>query len=153
MPTIANYPMAAIEIGKHHKVQNALLIQIADPNTDFIAPANAAMFDDVLQLQFLDIGLDSQQKYLNNGGKLEYIFSDIQAELIAAALQGAFNKQQDVIVHCHAGICRSGAVTEAGLLMGFTLPDNYHYVRIPNTLVFSKLRKQLGFTFSFEGTN
>jgi len=48
----------------------------------------------------------------------------------------------NVIVHCAAGICRSGAVVEAGVVLGF---DDTQTMRIPNTLVKTSILEQLGF--------
>jgi len=47
----------------------------------------------------------------------------------------------NVIVHCIAGLCRSGAVTEVGLMMGFEGGKN---PRMPNTYVKRELMKKLG---------
>jgi hypothetical protein len=50
----------------------------------------------------------------------------------------------NVLVHCHAGICRSGAVVEVGSMMGFTPTDRY---RQPNLRVKNKMMKVLGWTY------
>ena len=50
----------------------------------------------------------------------------------------------NVVVHCHAGICRSGAVVEVATMMGFTATDRY---RQPNLRVKSKMMKVLGHTY------
>jgi len=50
----------------------------------------------------------------------------------------------NVIVHCHAGICRSGAVVEVASMMGFTPTDRY---RQPNMRVKQKMMKVLGWTY------
>jgi L-serine deaminase len=50
----------------------------------------------------------------------------------------------NVVVHCHAGICRSGAVTEVATMMGFTATER---LRIPNMLVKHKMMKVLGLTY------
>lgn len=47
---------------------------------------------------------------------------------------------QDVIVHCHAGIFRSGAVTEVGVMLGFADMKSFRH---PNTLVKRKLMAAL----------
>jgi predicted protein tyrosine phosphatase len=49
------------------------------------------------------------------------------------------------VVHCAAGICRSGAVVEVAVMMGF-VDTNMH--RIPNSMVKYKLMQQLGWTYS-----
>jgi predicted protein tyrosine phosphatase len=53
-------------------------------------------------------------------------------------------------VHCDAGICRSGAVVEAAMLLGHEPDDEISNERIPNTLVFTCIRKALGFKQSWE---
>jgi predicted protein tyrosine phosphatase len=51
----------------------------------------------------------------------------------------------NVVVHCMAGICRSGAVVEVGVMMGFNDCEKY---RQPNLRVKHKLMKQLGWTYN-----
>ena len=53
----------------------------------------------------------------------------------------------NVLVHCHAGICRSGAVVEVGEIMGFTPTDRF---RAPNLLVKHRMMKALGLTYDSE---
>ena len=50
----------------------------------------------------------------------------------------------NVVVHCHAGVCRSGAVCEIGVMMGF---DDCEVFRSPNLLVKHKMMKVLGWTY------
>jgi hypothetical protein len=50
----------------------------------------------------------------------------------------------NVVVHCHAGICRSGAVVEVASIMGFTPTDKY---RQPNLRVKHKMMQVLGLTY------
>ena len=49
-----------------------------------------------------------------------------------------------VVVHCHAGVCRSGAVVEVGVMMGF---DDTEVFRSPNLLVKHKMMRALGWTY------
>ena len=74
----------------------------------------------------------------------EAMISDEQAAQIVAILQDALDNSRNVLVHCHAGICRSGAVVEVGTMMGFTATDRY---RQPNLRVKHKMMKVLGFTY------
>jgi rhodanese-related sulfurtransferase len=53
----------------------------------------------------------------------------------------------NVVVHCHAGICRSGAVCEVGVMMGFTDCERF---RAPNLLVKHKMMRVLGWTYDSE---
>ena len=50
----------------------------------------------------------------------------------------------NVVVHCHAGVCRSGAVAEVGVMLGF---DDSESFRSPNLLVKHKMMKVLGWTY------
>ena len=52
--------------------------------------------------------------------------------------------RSNVLVHCHAGICRSGAVVEVGSMIGFTPTERY---RQPNLRVKRKMMKELGLTY------
>lgn len=51
------------------------------------------------------------------------------------------------MVHCTAGICRSGAVTEVAEMLGFKYIGNH---RQPNILVKKKLIKAAGFVNSWD---
>ena len=50
----------------------------------------------------------------------------------------------NVVVHCYAGICRSGAVCEVGVMMGFNDTERF---RSPNLLVKHRMMKALGWTY------
>jgi hypothetical protein len=50
----------------------------------------------------------------------------------------------DVVVHCVAGVCRSGAVAEVGVMLGF---DDTEVFRSPNLLVKHKMMRKLGWTY------
>ena len=63
------------------------------------------------------------------------------AKGIAAALQEAWNEGMNVVVHCHMGVSRSGAVAEVGTIMGFRDVGKF---RVPNLMVKKKLMEQLG---------
>ena len=62
-------------------------------------------------------------------------------------LKHALTNHMNVVVHCYAGICRSGAVAEVGVMMGF---QDCERSRIPNLRVKQKLMKQLGCTYDSE---
>jgi predicted protein tyrosine phosphatase len=51
----------------------------------------------------------------------------------------------NVVVHCMAGLCRSGAVAEVGVMMGF---DDTERFRSPNLMVKHSLMRALGWTYS-----
>lgn len=137
---IANYSLDDIRKGRHIVPNNdTILIQICDPKTNF--PKSPYKFEKIYQFRFLDT---SEECQINS-------IQDVDVVEIANALNYALTNKLNVLVHCHAGICRSGAVVEAGTLMGFKVPHGINN-RIPNTLVFNKLRQQLGFINSWEQT-
>jgi predicted protein tyrosine phosphatase len=122
--------------GRHYDAgPNAMLIQIADPATFF--PDPHFNFKEAHRFEFLDAE-DS------DGFDEDFKISDEQAAEIVALLQRALEKSMNVVVHCHAGICRSGAVVEVASMMGFTPTER---LRIPNMRVKHKMMKVLGWTY------
>ena len=133
---IQNVSYADVKNGTHlDPSSNSLLIQICDPGIDF--PVTKFEFKEVRQFNFMDV----------EEGEVEhrqYQISQQQADEIAKTLQYALDNKLNVIVHCIAGICRSGAVAEVGVCMGFD--DTYAY-RQPNCLVKKLLFKSLGWGY------
>lgn len=134
---IQNISMADIVNGRHHYVnEKTILIQIQDygcfqfakPKCDFL---------EVHQFKFDDH--DDPDKKTN--------ITEKQAEIIASVLLFAQKEELNVVVHCHAGICRSGAVAEVGIIMGFEDRANN---RIPNVLVKKRLLKALKMSNSWD---
>lgn len=125
---IENVSRFDIRTGMHSDAgPNSMLIQISDIISEHPPPLKA--FKEIHQFNFEDIEEDE-----------EWACTDTQAAELASLLRHAANNQMNVIVHCHAGLCRSGAVVEAGVFIGFT-PTNR--LRLPNTLVKNKLFKAL----------
>lgn len=116
---------------------NSMLIQIADPATFFPEPKK--LFKDIHQFEFLD----AEDSDIDRYGE-EPLISDSQAEALVDLLKYAYKNQMNVLVHCHAGICRSGAVVEVGTMLGFTATNRY---RQPNLRVKHKMMKALGWTY------
>lgn len=114
---------------------NSMLIQIADPATFFPEPKHK--FKETYQFEFLDA---------EDGDRFpdECMIQDEQAAELVRLLQRAQENHMNVVVHCHAGICRSGAVVEVATMMGFTPSDRY---RQPNLRVKHKMMKVLGWTY------
>jgi len=145
MPWIQNVALIDIPRGHHIKVgENSMLIQILDPCMEF--PVPKYKFKEVHQFEFLDIEQDGMT---NNGdGKWtdmsEFAVTQEQANELVRLLQHALANHMDVVVHCHAGICRSGAVAEIGTMMGFLDAEAY---RQPNLLVKHKMMRALGWTY------
>jgi len=133
---IQNVSFADIPKGHHVAVGvNSMLIQIVDPAMEFPVPKH--QFKEVHQFEFLD--LERDDKF----GE-EFKITDAQAEELVRLLQHALDNHMDVVVHCVAGVCRSGAVCEIGVMMGF---NDTEVFRSPNLLVKHKMMKALGWTY------
>jgi predicted protein tyrosine phosphatase len=137
MPWIENVAAADIPTGFHHDVgPNSMLISITDPAG--WRPEAKQQFKERHDFEFLDAEDEDREPE-------EAKITDAQAEQIVALLQQALENRMNVVVHCMAGICRSGAVVEVGVMMGFNDCEKY---RQPNLRVKHKLMKQLGWTYN-----
>jgi predicted protein tyrosine phosphatase len=150
MPWIQNVSYADIVKGHHIRVnKNSTLIQIVDP--DMQHPEPLYKFGSIYQFKFLDI----ESNGLSNDGSGDMIdmswgmVTDQQAQELVCILQDSLDKGKDVVVHCVAGVCRSGAVAEVGVQMGFQDTETY---RSPNLLVKHKMMKGLGWTYNEDET-
>ena len=145
MPWIQNVALSDIKKGFHiNPGENAMLIQIVDPDLEFPVPLYA--FKEVHQFDFLDVEEDG---LTNNGdgewtNMGEFAITQEQANELVRLLQHALDNRMNVIVHCVAGVCRSGAVCEVGVMLGF---DDTEIFRSPNLLVKHRMMKQLGWTY------
>ena len=137
MPWIQNVARSDITRGFHiDPGPNAMLIQIADPPGDFPVPKYA--FREVHQFEFLDV--EERDHVLDE----EMRCSPEQAAELVRLLQHALENRMNVVVHCHAGVCRSGAVCEVGVMLGF---DDTEAFRSPNLLVKHRMMRHLGWTY------
>lgn len=120
---------------------NCVLIQIIDYGLEFPIPKKE--FAEIFQFNFQDIEDTDKDKEMFEiaGMKPE------QAKEIVAILKKALENHMDVVVHCYAGICRSGAVAEVGVEMGFIDTNTY---RQPNIWVKNLLRNELGWSYKNE---
>jgi hypothetical protein len=137
MPWIENVALADIPRRHHHNAgENSMLIQIVDPCMEFPVPMHK--FKETHQFEFLDIEA--------NDYTIDEAFrcSDEQAQRLVELLQHALLNKMNVVVHCHAGVCRSGAVCEVGVMMGF---DDCEAFRSPNLLVKHKMMRVLGWLY------
>lgn len=135
---IENVSKQDVALGWHMDAgPNAMLIRIQDPATEFGKIFHKDMFKEVHEFEFLDAEDP-------DGFPDECKISDEQAEKLVGLLKHAMDNSMNVVVHCHAGICRSGAVVEVGKMMGFTPTDKY---RQPNLRVKHKMMKALGWTY------
>lgn len=146
MPWIENVAAADIPMRFHHDAgDNSMLIQIMDPCPSWW-PEPRHQFKEVHKFEFLDIEEDG---LTNNGDGTwtdmsEFAITQEQADELVRLLQHAWDHKMNVVVHCFAGICRSGAVCEIGVMMGF---DDAERFRQPNLLVKHKMMKALGWTY------
>jgi len=137
MPWIQNVALSDIKKGHHITPgENAMLIQIVDPPGDF--PTPLYKFKEVYQFEFLDI--EEKDFALEESMRC----SHEQAAELVRLLQHALANRMNVIVHCVAGVCRSGAVCEVGVMPGF---DDTEVFRSPNLLVKHRMMKHLGWTY------
>ena len=133
---IENVAASDVSTGFHYDCgPNAMLISITDPAG--WKPLPKHNFREVHEFEFLDAEDE-------DGFPDECKISDEQAEQLVILLNRAKENAMNVVVHCHAGICRSGAVVEVATMMGFTATDRY---RQPNLRVKSKMMKVLGHTY------
>lgn len=136
MPWIQNIALVDVSRGHHVRVEeNSMLIQIVDPGMEFPKPLH--QFKEIHQFEFLDLER-------NDKDGEEFKVTDEQAAKLVQLLQHALDKRMDVVVHCVAGVCRSGAVCEVGVMMGFRDTEVF---RSPNLLVKHKMMKCLGWTY------
>jgi rhodanese-related sulfurtransferase len=133
---IENVSRDAVRNGHHSEMgENAMLIQISDPPGNHPVPKHK--FKEVHQFDFLDA--DDVTAFPE-----EALISQQQADELVRLLQHALDNSMNVLVHCHAGICRSGAVVEVGSMMGFTPTERF---RMPNLRVKHFMMKTLGLTY------
>lgn len=135
-PWIQNVSLSDIPKGFHFDPgPNAMLIQIVDPAMEF--PTPKYQFRETHQFEFLDLEV-------NDPWGEEFKVTDAQAQQLVDLLQRALDNRMNVVVHCVAGVCRSGAVCEVGVMMGFRDPEVF---RSPNLMVKHKMMKALGWTY------
>ena len=134
---IQNVALSDVRKGFHFDAgSNSMLIQIVDPAMEFPTPKH--QFKEVHQFEFLDV--EEKDFVLEE----EMRCSHEQAAELVRLLQHALANRMHVVVHCVAGVCRSGAVCEVGVMMGF---DDTEVFRSPNLLVKHRMMKALGWTY------
>jgi predicted protein tyrosine phosphatase len=140
MPWITNVSMNAITNGTFPDTDGGILIQIVSTVARFPeVPENRKHeFSEIYQYRFEDI--EEDEKIVD----LQFGIQHWQALDIIETLLSAIEKDKNVVVHCHAGICRSGAVVEVAEMLGFKTLNAY---RQPNCMVKKALMKALGWTY------
>ena len=140
MPWIQNVSLGDVRKGFHFDPgSNSMLIQIVDPCMEF--PEPKYKFKEVHQFEFLDLERGDMPD------AEEFKITQDQANRLVNLLECALKNRMNVVVHCVAGICRSGAVCEVGVMMGFQDPEVY---RSPNLLVKHRMMHELGWTYDDE---
>jgi predicted protein tyrosine phosphatase len=143
---IQNVAMMDIPRGDHMDAgERGMLIQILDPCMQF--PIPKAKFEIIKQFEFLDVEPGSRANLATDhdyGNLEEFAMTRKQAKEIVVLLKQALEEKRNVVVHCYAGICRSGAVTEVGVMMGFQDTERY---RQPNIHVKQSLMDELGWAY------
>lgn len=124
MPWIQHYSRQDVKEGLHRWDDHTALIQIKDYMQEHVKPALA--FTNILQFEFEDVEEDPDEI----GIRQEH------ADLIIAFLRMCIARNLNVVVHCHAGVCRSSAVAVVAQKLGFDLDDKS---RLPNKLVMHRL--------------
>ena len=133
MPKIENCSWIDFQKGNHRlDPVGAIAIQIVDPGDTPPEPAET-VFHSYTVFWFLDA--EEPTQFFPE----EKLISDEQAKVLADILRTALDEDRDVLVHCVAGICRSGAVVEVAEMIGF---DECFRYRLPNIRVKRKLMKQ-----------
>jgi hypothetical protein len=129
-----NFPRATIEHGLPFAIgEKDWLISINGPDERAAKPADK--FGHVFPFHFDDV-----DEFRCPPGFVK--MSEEQAGVMAMIALKAKEELANVWVHCHAGICRSGAVVEVLSLLGFMIFDDWSPQRLPNTHVFRTLRLQ-----------
>jgi len=133
---VQNVSMDAIQTGIHSDAgENSLLIQIVDPA--YTVPTPKKSFKEIHNFEFLDVENEKDVGW-------EFRPTQEHADELVAILDHARKNKMNVIVHCHAGLCRSGAVAEIGVIMGF---EDTNMVRLPNALLKGLMMKTLGLSY------
>lgn len=140
---IENVAAADVPARNHRDAgHNSMLISIADPAGWH--PTPSYNFKEIHDFEFSDLEkndtLDADAVKISNE----------DAERLVHLLQRALEAHMNVVVHCVAGICRSGAVCEIGVMMGFEDTGRF---RNPNLLVKHKMMQVLGWTYDEENSD
>lgn len=134
---IENVAAADIPAANHFDAgANSMLIQIIDPVKGWV-PVPKHRFKEIHRFDFAD---------LEDGddGVEEFGITDLTAHQLVSLLKTAHEQRMNVVVHCTAGMCRSGAVVEIGKMMGFVETDRF---RQPNMRVKSKMMAALDWSY------
>lgn len=142
---IENCAMEDVRVGDHTDFgPDTIIIQITDPAID--PPIPKYKFKAYHCFEFLDIDDSDIAKHPDSGFD-EFAITEDQAKMLVEILKEAKEMNRNVVVHCHAGVCRSGAVVEVAEAMGFKPTNRF---RAPNLRVKHLMMKALGWTYDSE---
>lgn len=141
---IENCAMEDVRVGDHTDFgPDTIIIQITDPAVD--PPIATKKFKQYHYFEFLDIDDSDIDKHGEDFGV--FAITEEQAKQLVEILKSAKENNYNVLVHCHAGVCRSGAVVEVAEAMGFEPTNRF---RAPNLRVKHLMMKALGWTYDSE---
>lgn len=148
MPAIQNIGLDDLVRGKYgvSAPERTELIRILNGFDEIDTYPSATAFLRTHVFVFLDIGDPPAPSSLSaafdtaDGEDYARAITPAQARHLAGILQDAYQAGHDLVVHCTAGVSRSGAVVEAAVRMGFTDPGTF---RAPNARVLRLLLEAL----------
>jgi protein tyrosine phosphatase len=132
MAFIQNVSYTNFAGGAHrHPGKQAVAIQILSKDrVDFRIESNLLGFP-VSPYEFIET-----HKFLIDDTSDPHCIDDKDVERISDILKESLDLDRNVIVHCAAGVSRSGAVCEVGTIIGFE--DTWAF-RMPNVVIKNKL--------------
>jgi len=115
-------------------IEKSILIQIVDCDVPFPFPRH--YFEEIHKFQFADVESEKDEAW-------DHRITAEQANKIIRIIRKAKEKKYNIIVHCFAGVKRSGAVVEAALKMGYKDTNTYRKPNqyITKTLLFAILNQ------------
>lgn len=137
---IENISRQDLAEGFHSLPGRCILIQIRDPGGREFPESNYS-FEMIYRFEFFDA-----EDHHDDVAE-EHMISDAQAKDLVNILLDARDNRQNVIVHCQAGLCRSGAVAEIGTILGFQSTGRR---RLPNLRVKKKMMDVLGLSYDVD---
>jgi len=135
---IENVSYDSVANGTHKNHGNdTILIRILDNDNN--NPASPKYdFCEIREFYFMDV--DEDTHIADNS----FRFNTEMAKEMVCILKKAKKENKNIVVHCTLGMCRSGAVTEIGTMLGFY---PVHNSRIPNSHVKKLMMRELGWTY------
>ena len=120
------------------------LISVNDIGSEPVK-VNTAKFDKILFLTFNDVDLTTVGSVETPKAVevLKHLGAPTNEQILQIVnfIKLAKQQEKNVWVNCHAGICRSGAIVRVLYELGWDLADKYSPTRLPNMLLYNKIRK------------